>query len=122
MAVVAPVLFLLIFALVEFARVVMVQHSLTNAAREGCRTATLASTKSQTKVDTTIRDYLSGSIAGTSDTKKVQVTITPADFSDIASNTPITCQVTVRYSDVSWLPPSFLQSVILQGSATMYRE
>jgi Flp pilus assembly protein TadG len=36
-AVVAPLLFLLIFGMIEFGRMVMVQQILTNASREGAR-------------------------------------------------------------------------------------
>src|SRR5687767_15081283 len=40
-AMVAPLLFLLIFGLIEFGRVVMVQQVLTNGAREGARVGVL---------------------------------------------------------------------------------
>ena len=41
MAFIAPVIFAIVFGSVEFARVMMVRQSLTNAAREGCRHACL---------------------------------------------------------------------------------
>jgi Flp pilus assembly protein TadG len=42
-ALVAPVLVLLVFGMIEFGRMVMVQQVLTNAAREGARVAILSS-------------------------------------------------------------------------------
>lgn len=121
-ALVSPVLFLLIFGLVEFSRMVMVQQSLTNAAREGCRTATLSTTTSQDKVDDIIRDYLDSVLSVASDTSKVRITISPADFSYLVPGEEITCAIQVDYSDVSWLPPQFLGSTVLKASSTMERE
>ena len=40
-AVVAPVFFLLVFGMIEYGRMVMVQQIIVNAAREGCRAAVL---------------------------------------------------------------------------------
>ncbi len=40
-AIVAPIFFLLIFGMIEFGRVVMVQQLLTNASREGARLGVL---------------------------------------------------------------------------------
>ena len=45
-AVVSPVLILLIFEILEFGRLVMVQQVLTNASREGARRAILEQTTS----------------------------------------------------------------------------
>ena len=36
-AVVVPLLFLIVFALIEYARMAMVSQTLTHAAQEGCR-------------------------------------------------------------------------------------
>ena len=57
-AIVAPVFFLLMFGLIEFGRMMMVQQSLTNAAREGCRTAVLATTINSSDVEAAVRNYL----------------------------------------------------------------
>ena len=57
-AVVAPVFLLLAFGLFEFGRLLMVQQALTNATREGCRAAGLASSVSTSNVDTAVRNYL----------------------------------------------------------------
>ena len=57
---VAPLFLLFIFALVEFGRYVMVEQALTNAAREGSRTAALATTKDTLRVRAAVDDGLRG--------------------------------------------------------------
>jgi len=121
-AVVAPVLFLLLFGLFEFARMLMVQQALTNAAREGCRKAVLATTTSHQDVEARIRQCLQPSISDSSDANKVSVTVSPTGLNGIASETPITTTVEVMYSTVSWTPPWFLGNARLRGQATMERE
>src|SRR5947209_5457878 len=59
-AIVAPILVSLVLALIEFGRVLMVEQILTNAAREGCRTAVLEGSTT-TDVNTTVSSYLAGS-------------------------------------------------------------
>src|SRR5947209_283568 len=54
-AIVAPLLVSLVLGLIEFGRVLMVEQILTNAAREGCRTAVLdGSTTSDTSSGATM--------------------------------------------------------------------
>lgn len=122
MAIVAPLFFLLILAIVEFARMVMVQQALTNAAREGCRKATLTTTKSDSVVEARVRQHLQTSLANANDTGACRVTVTPSDFSTITEGTFITVHVEVNYSDVTWLPPKFLGNAVLHGKATVKRE
>lgn len=122
MAVVAPVVFLLIFAVIEFSRMVMLQQALVNAAREGCRKATLASTTSASDVDAVVRNYLEGTIRNASSTSVVTVTVSPSTLAGMDSETDITTTVQVNYNDVSWAPASFLGNVTLQGKSTMRRE
>ncbi|MGE0760723.1 MAG: TadE/TadG family type IV pilus assembly protein, partial [Pirellulaceae bacterium] len=56
-AVVAPVFLLLIFGMIEYGRMVMVQQMLTNASREGARRAVLEGS-SETDVRDVVIDYL----------------------------------------------------------------
>ena len=60
-AIVAPVFFLLVFGMIEYGRMVMVQQVITNASREGARAAVLdgATTGS---VTTTVNAYLTAAI------------------------------------------------------------
>src|SRR5437660_11704767 len=67
-ALVAPVFFILVFGLIEYGRLVMVQQVLTNAAREGCRVAILT-TATTTSVTSTVTNYLtSAGISGSTPT------------------------------------------------------
>jgi Flp pilus assembly protein TadG len=122
MAVVAPLVFLLVFGLVEFARMVMLQQALVNAARQGSRTAILANVSNSSDAEAAVRTFLSDSISSSSDTSKVRVTITPSTLAGMASGTSVTTRVEVTFSDVSWAPPSFLGGTVLVGESTMKKE
>jgi Flp pilus assembly protein TadG len=122
MAVVVPVFFLLIFGLMEFGRMIMVQQALTNAAREGCRMAVLSTTIDETDVETTIRSYLQASVANAGNIGAFRVAISPESFTGIESGTEIAATIEVNFSDVSWLPANFLGGSVLQAQATMNRE
>ncbi len=106
-AFVAPVFFMLVFALIEFARMMMVQQALTNAAREGCRAAVLATTKDGSDVESSVRDYLRSVMSNATDSGEVRVTV-PDGLANTASGTPLTVSVEVEYGDVSWLPFRYL--------------
>ena len=49
---VAPIFLLLVFGMIEYGRMVMVQQVLTNASREGARVAVLDGTTAQQVSDT----------------------------------------------------------------------
>jgi Flp pilus assembly protein TadG len=105
-AFVSPAFFLLVLALIELGRMVMVQQALTNAAREGCRTAVLATTIDSSKVEAAVRNYLESVISNASDDAKVRVTV-PAGLASATAGTELSVAVEVDYSDVSWLPVGF---------------
>lgn len=121
-AFVAPVALFLIFGLFECCRFVMVQQALTNAAREGSRTAVLATTSDAQDVDTDVRNYLRTTLANPTDQDLVRITIEPDDFSDLDPHTPITTSVAISYSDVSWLPNWLIGNLEMLGTATMERD
>jgi Flp pilus assembly protein TadG len=102
-ALVAPVFFLFVFALIEFGRMLMVQQSLTNAAREGCRTAVMATTTNSSDVDKATRDYLKSVLSNASNTSEVRVTC-PSGLAGCPSGTQLTVAVEVAYKDVTWIP------------------
>lgn len=114
--------FLLVFALIEFSRMVMVQQALTNAAREGARKGALATTQNQSDVDAAVRNHLSAAIPNSSSTSECRVTTSPTVVTSAPSGTVITVTVEVDFSDVSWFNPWFLGSSKLNGRATMERE
>lgn len=116
-AVVAPVLILLIFGMVEFGRMVMVQQVLTNAAREGARVGVLDDS-TVTDVQTTVNNYLTGG-----GVKGATVTVSPNPLSSAGYGAPVTVTVTVPFSQVSWLPsPMFLKTTTMSASTAMRRE
>ena len=106
-AFVAPIFFLLVFAVIELGRMMMVQQSLTNAAREGCRKAVLATTTSGSDVDTAVRQYLQSVMSNASNPDAVRVTVPPS-MSTATSGSSLTVGVEVDYADVTWLPLGYL--------------
>ena len=107
-AIVAPIFFLLALGLIEIGRMVMLQHSMTNAAREGCRVAGLASSIDATVVDTHVREYLY-SVVGSNALDATKVRITgPETLTDVASGTDLVVAVELNYADATWLPLGLL--------------
>ncbi len=124
-AAVAPVLFLFVFGIIELGRLVMVQQAITNAARESCREASLITTLNSQDVDTAARNVMQSVMANASDTQKVRVNISPASMASLSSGTPVSVDIEVDFSDVSWLPGSILGFVVnpvLGAQATQERE
>ncbi len=122
MAFVAPFVFMLVFGSIEFARMVMIQQSLTSAARLGCRKAALITTQSYQAAETVARDSLAGTIAQYQNSSIVRMTTTPAFSASPVDGTDITLNLEVDCADVSWLPPMFFAGAKFRGSATMKRE
>jgi len=116
-AIVAPVLLLLVFGMIEYGRLVMVQQVITNATREGARQAVLDGATT-TSVTTVVNDFLTASrISG------AVVTVTPNPPSSAAFGDPVTVSVQVPFSQVSWLPtPMFLSTTTLSATTVMRRE
>jgi Flp pilus assembly protein TadG len=116
-AIIAPIFFLLVFGMIEFGRMVMVQQILTNASREGARKAVLDGV-SNGDVENTVEDYLTNaSISGATITVASQSPTPP----DIAESRIVT--VSIPFSQVSWLPsPIFLSGKTLSASTSMRRE
>ena len=116
-ALVAPIIFLFLFASIEFGRVLMVFHGLEAAAREGCRTA-VSWNVAQADVEQTVDDRLTSfGISG------YTLTTDPATVSSAGQWEPITVRIEVTYDQVSWLPvPSYLGGITLAGSCTLPQE
>jgi Flp pilus assembly protein TadG len=120
-AVVAPVFFLLVFGMIEFGRMVMVQQIITNASREGARLAVLDSTTPiHDEVVTQVSNYLANAgINGAS----VDINPTEPTATGVKNGDPITVTVTIRFNRVSWLPtPMFLGGKDLVAKTVMRRE
>jgi Flp pilus assembly protein TadG len=116
-AVVAPVFFALVLGIIEFARAMMVQELLTNAAQQGARTGAL--TNAQTSdVTTTVNTCLSNAgVSGAS------TTVSPSPPSSASPGQDITVTVTIGYGNVSWLAaPKYLTNTNLTATAIVQRE
>ncbi|HZN33068.1 MAG TPA: TadE/TadG family type IV pilus assembly protein [Pirellulaceae bacterium] len=116
-AIVAPVFFLLVFGMIEYGRMVMVQQVLTNASREGARVAVLDGATVAT-VQTRVNDYLAaGSITGAT------ITVAPNPLSGAEFGDPVTVTVSIGFNQVSWLPsPMYLGGKTMTASTVMRRE
>jgi Flp pilus assembly protein TadG len=116
-AVIAPLLFMLIFGMIEFGRLIMVQQILTNASREGARRAVLEHA-SVSEVESVVADYLSGaSVSGAS------VTVSPSPLSVAGFGDPVTVGCSIPFAQVSWLPaPWFLSETQLSAESIMNAE
>jgi Flp pilus assembly protein TadG len=116
-AIVAPVFFLLVFGMVEFGRMVMVQQVITNASREGARLAVLDGTNTAA-VQSAVNTYLtSAAVPGAT------VTVVPNPPTSAGYGDPVTVTVSVPFDQVSWLPsPMFLGGKTLTASTVMRRE
>ena len=116
-AFVAPVLMLLVFGMIEFGRMVMVQQVLTNATREGARVGILDGSTA-TDVTNAVNAYLTSSkITGAT------ITVSPNPPANAGYGEPVTVTVTVPFGQVSWLPsPMYLKGATMSASTAMRRE
>jgi Flp pilus assembly protein TadG len=94
--------FILILGIFEIGRAFMVQHLLTNAAREGCRVGVLQG-RSNAQITAAVNNKLANQgING--DAASVQVNDGTADASTANSGDEITVKVTIPVSKMTWLP------------------
>jgi len=116
-ALVAPVFFLLVFGMIEYGRMVMIQQVLTNASREGARAAVLDGAN-VTTVQNTVNSYLTaGSVSGAT------ITVAPNPLSGAEFGDPVTVTVSIGFNQVSWLPsPMYLGGKTMTASTVMRRE
>lgn len=118
-AIVAPIFVLFVFGMLEYGRMVMVQQVLTNASREGARIAVLEGA-TQSDVISAVTDYCASSrVPIASD----DVVIDPVDPANAGFGEPVTVEVQVAFSDVSWLPsPMYLGATQLNAASVMRKE
>lgn len=118
-AIVAPLFFMLIFGMIEFGRMVMVQQVITNASREGARQAVLEGTQTSDVV-ATVEEFLnSGAVPASS----AEITVSPDPPETAGHGQPVTVTVSIAFSEVSWLPsPMYLGGATLEARTVMRRE
>ncbi len=136
-AIVAPVFFLMIFGMIEFGRMIMVQQLITNASREGARLAVLDGS-TMAGVRTTVKDYLeSVTVKGVTDDdidiEAVQIDAATGtetvvlDLDSAGYGGRVTVTITIPFNQVSWLSSPMIMDVIdedmqLSASTVMRRE
>ena len=116
-AVVAPVFFLLVFGMIEYGRMVMVQQIITNASREGARQAVLDGA-TNSEVTNAVNEFLEMSSIQGADVETIPANISTAEYGEA-----VTVSVTVDFNEVSWLPsPMYLGGQQIKASTVMRRE
>jgi len=116
-AVVAPLVFLLFFAAIEFGRVLMVVNGLETAARDGCRLAISRGT-TERDVKKAVAERLNAFGVPTYD-----LTVDPSPPTSACQWEPITVRIAATYGSVSWLPvPKSLKALTLTASCTLPQE
>jgi Flp pilus assembly protein TadG len=116
-AVVAPLLFLLVFGMIEFGRMVMIQQILTNASREGARVAVLDGAETADVLQA-VEGYMV-----TASVPSADISVSPDPPSSAGYGAPVTVSVSVPFDQVSWLPsPMFLGGNTLSATTVMRRE
>ena len=106
-ALVAPVVFLILLALIQFAGLLMSKNLLTAAAREGGRVASMPGTVSTDTVVAAVEDRLQ---RGGIDPSLVTVSVNPTSLSSVTSGQELRVSVSAPISDMGWIfaiaPPS----------------
>lgn len=116
-AVVAPVFFLVIIAMVEFGRMIMVQQVMTNATREGARRAVIEGATEQ-EVRTLVENYLTNT-----GVNGATVDVTPSDLLTLGFGDDVRVEVAIPFNSVSWAgSPRFLDGATLRASTIMHAE
>lgn len=123
-AVIAPVIFLFIFAFFEFGRMLMVQHALSDAARDACRQASLATMTNSNDVIAHAKERLAKVIPNVDTVATVTVSPTWSAIGDVTGGTSISVTISVDHDRVSWLPAAQLlnKDGVLTAEANMERE
>jgi Flp pilus assembly protein TadG len=129
MAFVLPIFLLVVFGIVEFGRAFMVEHLLANATRMGARQS-IVDGSTNSNVEQAVKDFCVSSLGVTSD--QVSVTfalaagsgdaVTGNEVSTATTGNLCTVSTSVSFSNVSYLPGSYLGGRQLTGSCTMDHE
>jgi Flp pilus assembly protein TadG len=121
-AVVAPLFILLVFGMIEYGRMVMVQQVLTNASREAARKSVLDGANASTIKTETVNYLTSG---GVKSVTASQITINPTNPTTAAAGAPVTVTISIPFSGQSWLPSGMFPTAkakTLTATAVMRRE
>lgn len=113
-ALVAPLVFFIVFGAVEFARLNMLVNSMENAAYEGARRgivpgATVAAVRAQSQ-----------QILQAVGAVNATITVSPGVITNQTPNVTVT--ITLPLNDNAWVTPRFTKNAILSRSCTLNRE
>lgn len=116
-AVLLPVLFLVLFGIVEYGQFLFAEQSVVLAAREACRIAVLPGTTKEQAIARAANVLTEAGI------DQFTITFDPDPPSTAVNGAPVRVEVEAEFDQVSWLGvPMFLQGTKLRGAATMRRE
>jgi Flp pilus assembly protein TadG len=118
-AVVAPILLIMIFGMIDFGRMIMVQQLLNDAAREGARTAVVGGSSAADVAAGVAAMLDATSIRSTA----VTIDVTPSNLAGAQRGQLVVVQLSVPFRDVCWLPtPRAVGDRTLRATATMRHE
>ena len=113
-AITAPILFLIFFAMIEFARFNMIRHGIDCAVYEGARRGIVPGA---TADDVTLS---AEAILRAVSTTNATVTVVPANITP--ETTQVTVTVAVPFNSNGWVVPRFFNGNTLTRSCTLARE
>jgi Flp pilus assembly protein TadG len=141
-AVIAPVMFVILFGIIEVGRALMVMHLLSEVARESARYAVV--TEGSNDSTTNLQTYASGRLSAfgltTTNTPVVYVNDSSStdlsaasgptqqtgssNFGKYSKGSEVTVQVQVNFSEVTWMPFAdfLLGGAKLTGQYTLRRD
>lgn len=118
-AVVAPVVLLVVLALIQFASLLMSLNLLTAAARKGARLASLPTTMSTDAVVSEVREQLE---RGGIDPSIVTVNVTPTVLNDLMSGEELSVSVSGPMNEMVWIAPTIPSGLNLSAEIAYQRE
>lgn len=125
MALVAPIFFMVVLAIIEFGRAMMVSQMVTNAAREGARMACIDGSSNAT-VKQRIQDFLQDAAAVAPGAETITITVDNANAGNEVANAvrgdACTIQIQVPFDQVQYVAGKYLSGVNLVGHSTMRHE
>ncbi len=114
---IAPLLFLFFFSMIEFGRVTMVLQAMEEAARSACRVAIVGGATTADAVSAADAILNANAVAG------AVVTVSPDPPNTADQWQPTTVTITASYGSSSWLPvPGFIGNMPMSASCTLPHE
>ena len=114
-AVIAPVLLIFVFGMIEVGRAIMVAQALSSTAVYGSRRAILPGVTSQ-QIENEMREYLTSiGVEGA----RATITTNPTEVATAEFGDPVSISINLAYSDVSATPVFIPKEITLRGASTM---